>query len=331
MKVVYIGTETVTRVQEHWELFEKEGIHFEERLDIGLEDADGIVAACAGADAVITVVHPFTAEVINRLDASVKAISRIAIGYEIIDVEACTRRGILVSNCPDYGANEVAVHTAALILSAVRKTSYYDKKVRQGCYQKMGYTEGFLPHRLSEQTLGVIGFGRIGQAVASYMKAFGMKILAYDAYLPDDVFRNMDVERADSMEAVLTSADILTFHCPLTKETHHLVNKTNISKMRDGVILVNTSRGPIVEQAALVQGLRTGKITAAGLDVFEKEPFCDQQDELLSFENVVLTPHIAYLSAESSVDLKRKSAEIAIAGAKGEVPYSCVNRRELDR
>lgn len=288
-------------------------------------DDDALAEASVGADAMVTCIRAFPRKVIERLDSSVKAIVRVAMGYDIIDVEAASERGIYVCNIPDYAMEEVAVHQTALILASLRKVVWYDKKVREGEYDHLGYLSGYPARRISALKVGLLGFGRIAKNVAKYMLAMGASVYAYDPFLPEEVFRQHGVCQAKTPEEIFETCDIITPNVPLMESSYHLINADSIAKMKDGVIIVNTGRGPLVDEKALIDGLKSGKVRAAALDVFETEPL-PMDSELLTLPNVIVTPHVAFQTDESFEELQRKAIEYAIEGAKGEIPRGAVNR-----
>ena len=289
------------------------------------EEDEALLEAARGVDAILTSLRPFPRALIERLDGSVKAIVRSAMGYETIDVAAASERGIYVCNVPDYAAEEVAVHQVALLLAVVRKVVLYDRKVREGAYTRNGLNFGPPIHRLSRQCMGLLGFGRIARNVARTMRSFGCRVLAFDPYLEDAVFAELGVERVATKEEIFAQCDMIATNIPLTEESYHIIDAAAIARMKDGVVLVNTGRGALIEEAALVEGLKSGKIRGAGLDVLETEPLA-QDSPLPELENVVLTPHVAYQGVEAYADLQRKSVEYTIAGARGEMPAGAVNR-----
>ena len=217
MKAVVISTPPAINYGGYMYLFEENGIEWE--LVDALEP-DDIVAACKGATVVICSIARFTSEVIERLDDSVKCIIRGAMGFETIDIEAATKRGIMVCNVPDYGVQEVAVMTMTLMLAAIRNVGEYNNLVRQGWWTKMGKRSGHPPHRVSALTLGLMGFGRIAKLTAKYAQAFGMNVMAYDPFLPDQVFEEAGVTRAEESE-LLASADVISMHIPLMERRLH--------------------------------------------------------------------------------------------------------------
>lgn len=331
MRVIYIGTPTVASVGKYKELFKEHDIEYVEYFDIPFDDEDAIVEAAKGAVGIITTVHKIPRSIIERLDDSVKFINRIALGYEIIDVEAACEKGIAVCNVPDYGVQEVAVHTCALMLSAIRKIPMYNALLKTGWWKKIGLQSGHTVKRVSTQCLGLLGFGNIARHVAKYMSGFDMRTIAYDPYLDDSVFKEWGVERAETAEEVYKNADIISIHIPLFKETYHMVDDAAIEKMKDGVTIINTARGELLDSDALLRGLKSGKVRTAALDVVEGEPVGDADAELFKLDNLIVTPHIAYYSESSAEDLQRKGVEIAIDAAKGNIPYACVNKKQITK
>ena len=248
-------------------------------------------------------------------------------GYEIIDVDACSERGILVCNIPDYAMEEVAMHQIALIMALCRKLRHYDHAIRRGEWQKPGYLSGYECRRISSLTIGLLGFGRIAKRVAKAMLAMGAAVCTYDPFLSKETVESYGVQYCATKEEVLEHSDVISPNIPLMESSFHIIDADAIAKMKQDVIIVNTGRGGLVDTEALVAGLESGKIKAAGLDVFENEPFHDTEHPLMKMENVILTPHVAYQSTESSRELEYKSALYAMQGAMGQIPVSAVNRK----
>lgn len=326
MKVVFLASKlTGITLEKYWYIFKDNNIDFELSYTT---DEDEIVKISKTTDVFLTSIAPFAANLIERLDERVKGIVRIAIGYDIIDVEAASKRGIIVCNIPDYCTEEVAVHTMSLILDSIRKNTMYNNAIKRGEWIKQTLILGHTPRRLSQMTLGIMGFGNIAKNVAKYAKGFGMNVVSYDPFIPEDVFNEFGVKKVTTDE-LYEVADVITVHIPLFKETYHLLNKDSFAKMKEGVVIVNTARGPLVSEEDLKEALKSGKVAAAGLDVFETEPISDPDYELFKFENVVVTPHIAYHSFEAFEDLQKKSVVSAVNICKGEVPYNTVNKSAL--
>lgn len=280
-----------------------------------------------GHEAIVTF-FPLREAEINALSDSVKGIVVTSIGYDNIDVATANKRGIMVCNIPDYCTEEVALHSVTLILASLRNLCLYDKTIREGKWKTRSMVCGRPHHRLSTMTMGFMGFGRIGQKVAQMMSGFGVKFIAYDPYLPEAVFTSMNVERAETPDEIYEKADILSVYMLLNDETYHLIGKESIAKMKDDVILVNTARGALFDLESITEGLKTGKIGAAGIDVWENEPV-PVDHPILKDDNVIVTPHCAYFSIEANEDLRKKSLMTAVNICKGEVPYNCVNKKAL--
>lgn len=287
-----------------------------------------VVRACRGADAVFTILTPFPKEVIEALDSTVRAIVVAAMGYDHVDVAAAEKRGIIVSNVPDYAVQEVAVHQMALMLSALRKINIYNRIVHEGRWTEPDFVSGYPVHRLSSLTYGLLGFGKISRLVAKYTLAFGMRVIAYDPFIPKDFMEEAGVICAKDAYEVFQSADIISPNVPLADELRYMIDEQAIDAMKDGVIIVNTGRGALIRESALIEGLKKGRIGAAALDVFETEPFCDRNNPLMEMENVILTPHIAYQTEESEKEVMERAIDAVILAAGGKEPADVVKLKE---
>ena len=285
-----------------------------------------IADIAADADAVGVIARKTDGSVMDLLKKC-RLLVRYGIGYDCISVPDATARSIAVCNIPDYCVQEVAVHAFGMILNCCRKISLLDRRLHNRIWNG---NYGYPINRLSGLRLGIIGLGNIGRQLADYIKPLGMEIHAYDPYISDDIFEKSGVKQA-SFDEVLAECDIISIHCPLNEETRHLINRESIAKMKDGVILINTARGSIISLDDITEALKSGKIKAAGLDVFEGEPDVPMGHPIFSCENAVLTPHYAYNSEESAIELHEKVAKAVIDVLGGELPYNCVNRRELRR
>lgn len=280
-----------------------------------------------GHNAVITF-FPLKEEQINVLADSVKGIVVTSIGYDNIDVSAANKRGIMVCNIPDYCTEEVAVHSVTLVLASLRNLCLYDRSVREGKWNSRSMVCGRPHHRLSTMTMGFMGFGRIGQKVAKMMAGFDVKFIAYDPYLPESVFKSMNVERAVSPDDIYEKSDIIAVFMLLNDETYHLIDRKSIAKMKDDVIIINTARGALFDIDSITEELKSGKIGAAGIDVWETEPV-PADHPILKDDNVIATSHCAFFSIEANLELRKKSLMTAVNICKGEVPYNCVNKKPL--
>lgn len=287
-----------------------------------------LIAACSGAGAVLLNQAPMTAEVIAALPEC-RVISRYGIGYDNVDVEAAAAAGIWVTNVPGYCTEEVAEHALGLLLSCVRAIPARDRLVRQG-----GWNLNAPVKRVSGTTLGIVGFGATGRAF--WEKARGLnfsRVLVADPRAEaklaalDGAHEGAYLKKTEAapFEEVLRRADFISFHVPLNETTRHCVNAQSIALMKDGVILVNTSRGAVIDEAALAAALAGGKVAAAGLDVFEHEPFLPEHP-FLTLPNAVLSDHGAYYSAESVSELKTRTALNAREVLEGRIPRTPVNK-----
>lgn len=281
---------------------------------------EDVVRACKGADVVWVVYAKLSRLVIQSL-RKCKAIVRYGIGIDMIDVQAATEHGIMVANVPGYCVNEVAVHTVALILNCARKITLYDESVR---HRRQWNPEIAVPiSRLKAKTLGLVGFGKIAQAVVPIVKGFDFLILAHDPYMEESLFRRYGVSPV-GFDDLLKSSDFISIHIPLTRETKHMIGERELKLMKRTTFLINTARGEIIEEQVLHKALTHHWIAGAALDVLQQEP-PTKDNPLLDLENVIITPHAASYSEESFGEMYRKVAEQTISILKGKCPQYLVN------
>jgi phosphoglycerate dehydrogenase-like enzyme len=247
---------------------------------------------------------------------------RAGIGYDVIDVDAATAAGIWVANVPDYCVDEVADHAMLLLMAAWRRLPELEAVWHAGTWVNSSLVPPV--NRARGRRLGIVGFGRIGQAVARRARGFGFEVIAHDPVVSDDVIRAAEVEPV-GLDDLFATSDAVSLHCPLTDETRHLVGVERLARVRPGFVLVNTSRGGLVDLAALDEALEDGRVAAAGLDVLEDEPAPDLSRGLFKRPNVLLTPHLAWYSLESRRDLALQAAEEAFRYISGERPRNLVN------
>ena len=291
-----------------------------ELLKPDCDSEEALRRAVAEADVVISQYRPLPARVIEAMRRA-KGIIRCGIGYDIVDVEAATRRRLWVVNVPDYCLEEVATHALALILALTRKVRQADAAVRQGRWENT-HLHPIYPLRGS--TLGLLGFGKIPRALATLARGFPWKMLASDPWVEEAIAHNLGVELTDR-QSLFERADFLSIHLPLSPHTRHSVGKAELNAMKRTAYLVNTSRGEILDEPALVEALQSGQIAGAGLDVFATEPL--PEDHLLrQMPNVILTPHIAWYSESSMQTLRTRVAQEAVRLARGEKPQCPVNQ-----
>jgi D-3-phosphoglycerate dehydrogenase len=290
---------------------------------------DEVIEAARDADAIIAQYATVGARAIAALRRC-RVIARYGTGVDIVDVDAASRHGILVTNVPnDWCENEVADHAMALLLAAARKICEYDQATRAGAWR---WQSGYPIHRLRGSTLGLLSFGAIAQAIAARAAGFGMRIIAHDPYQPDPDIVAKGVAPA-SFGELLEHADYLVIQAPLTKETHHLIGEAELRQMKPTAFLINTARGPIVSDDALYRGLREGWIAGAALDDIEEEP-AKQRDwkpdnPLFTLPGVILTPHAAYYSQEAIHTVRDFAAREVVRVLTGQRPLSPVNADEL--
>ena len=281
-----------------------------------------ILEAAKDADAVLLNKSFLTREILEHC-TRLKFISVIATGYNTVDVQAAKQLGILVSNVPSYGTAAIGQHAIALLLELTNHVAYHDGEVRKGRHGGEGdwCFWDYPSIELENKTMGIVGLGRIGQSVANVALAFGMRVLACDSVKYEEMKRK-GICYVD-MDTLLTSSDVISLHCPLFEETKKLINRESIAKMKNGVYLINNSRGALVDEEALVEALRSGKIAAAGLDALAEEP--PQADHpLLQLSNCVVTPHISWAALECRQRLVRSAIENLRAFLSG-APVNVVN------
>jgi len=277
-------------------------------------------AALKSVDALFpTVTDKVTAEVLGVDGRRAKLIANFGVGFNNIDVEAAKKHGLVVTNTPEVLTDCTADLAMTLLLMAARRAGEGERHVRGKAWTGWRPTH-MLGTKVTGKTLGLLGFGRIGRAVAHRAHhGFGMKIIFHDPYPPPEPeIKALAAEARDSAEAVLREADFVTLHCPALPETRHLINAKTLGLMKKSAILINTARGDVVDEAALVEALKSGTIASAGLDVFEREP--QVTEALLSMENVVLLPHLGSATTETRVAMGMKVIENAQAFFAGKAP-----------
>jgi glyoxylate reductase len=265
---------------------------------------------------------------------SLKVISNIAVGYDNIDIAAATQSGIMVTNTPGVLTETTADLTFALLLGAARRLPEADQYIRAGLFKNWQLMQPHMGVDIYEKTLGIIGMGAIGQAVAKRAgKGFGMRVIYYSSSRKEGAEKEYDAEFVE-FDKLLSLSDFISIHVPLTEKTKHMFSTLEFKAMKNTALLINTSRGPVVDEAALVEAIKNGQIRGAALDVFEKEP--KVHPELVKMkENVVLTPHIGSASIETRLRMAKMAAMNMVEGLKGNPPPNLVNehvdfRKETD-
>lgn len=295
---------------------------FQAKLDHFTTNGDPIKIreAVRGVKAVLVREMPISAETISAMQEC-EIIVRYGVGVDNIDLAAARERHIYVSNVPDYGTHAVSDHAVALMLAVARRIVQRDHAVRDGAWN-IGAAEPI--HSFYGKTLGLVGYGRIGRLFHQKAAVFGFeKVLVYDPFLKD-VPGDVDVV---GLETLCQQADVISLHTPLTKDNYHLLNATRLDILKPTAIIINTSRGGLIDEDALINALQTKKLFGAGLDVYESEP-PKQNHPLFSLDNVVLTDHTAWYSQESLYELQKKAAQEVARVFSGDSPLSWVNRWE---
>ena len=282
-----------------------------------VREEDDLIRSCQEADGLINQYALLTRRVLENLPRC-KVVARYGVGVDSIDLKAATDLGIIVANVPDYCIDEVASHTVAMILTLARKTAFFDRKVKSNQWD---FRQGVPIDRIQGKTLGLIGCGRIGFEVAKRISAFGVKVLAFDPYIQKV---EEGIELTD-LETILKKSNFISIHCPLNESTRHLIDEKEFQKMERKPFLINTSRGPIISEKALIKALEEGRISGAGLDVLETEP-PDSRNPMLKMENVIFSPHVGFYSVESISELKRRTAKNVVDVLMGRQPRYVVNR-----
>lgn len=284
---------------------------------------DAIVRAARTADAVLVTYAKITGDMIREM-TQCRIISRFGIGVDNVDIGAATAAGIVVTKVPDYCIDEVSDHAMALLLALVRKVPFSTARVHAGEWSM----PSVVPiHRLRGSTLGLVGFGRIPQLVAPKARSFGVNVIASDPFVPKEVMAQAGVAPV-TLDELIERSDYVSIHAPLTSETRHLFNADVFRRMKPTAYLINTARGPLVDEHALVDALAAGRIAGAALDVVEQEPPAPGSP-LLTCANLILTPHTGFYSEESLVDLQTKATEEVVRVLGGQAPLNPVNPEVL--
>lgn len=319
-----------TGADAHWHVFRERSGGWRAIADELVTNADALVVWHEAS---------MDRQVIERLKLC-KVIVRAGVGFDHIDLEAAASAGIPVCNTPDYGTSEVADHALALLLTLTRGVTAYHEHLRQDPVGNYHFSRAPLVRRIRGRVMGIVGLGRIGTATALRAKAFGMRVMAYDPYLPSGTEIALGVERVDSLQTLLSASDVVSLHTPLTEETRGMIDASALKVMKDDAILINTARGGIVDTTALLAGLTAGDIDGAGLDVLPQEPpprddpmvrcYADLDRSGLK-DRLVVTPHGAWCSPESQTDARRLSAETAMLYLQQGRLRNLVNEAELRR
>lgn len=320
MKIVVLDGYILNPGDLTWEALEALGdTRVYDRTSYNPNDIDLIIERSKDADAILINKTPITREVLDNLP-NLKYIGVLATGYNVVDIEAAKERGIVVTNIPTYGTDAVAQMVFALLFELTNHVSEHNKSVKEGqwstipdwCFWNKPLME------LSGKTIGIIGYGRIGQKVGQIAQAFGMKVLA-NANNPRKELENENMKYTD-LDQLYKQSDVISLHCPLTDDTKNMINKDSISKMKDGVIIINTSRGPLIVEEDLAGALELGKVKGAGLDVVNKEPI-ELDNPLLKLDNCIITPHIAW----APIEARSRLMDIAVDNLRAFIANNPIN------
>lgn len=284
------------------------------------KNEDAIIEQAAKADALLVQYAAITERVLSQLPKC-RGIVRYGVGIDNIDLAAATRYGIPVANVPDYGLTDVADHTMALLLTVARKIVYLNQTVKAG---QWNYKMAQPLYRLQGKKLGIVAFGHIARLVAERARPFGMQIQVFDPFLSADIASKYGVEPVD-FDTLVTTSDYIVIHAPANQSTFHLFNREVFRRMKNNLILINTARGTIIDEEALVEALQAGYIAGAGLDVTEVEPL-PANSSLLTLDNLIITPHAAWYTEEAQQSLQMKAAQDVVRILSGQLPLNLLNR-----
>lgn len=289
-----------------------------EQNTFSLEELMEIIPSC---DALFACLNPCRKDMLDK-GVRLKAVSNMGVGYDNIDWKYATEKKIAVVNTPNSVTAPTADLTMALILNVMRQVTYYDRRLRtEGTFATELFFDGST--HIEGKTLGLIGFGRIGKAVAKRALSFGMKIAYYDPF-PASKQSELELEAIYMpLDELLAKADVISLHLPYTPQVHHLIDGESFKKMKESAYLINAARGPIVEEAALIEALQNKRIRGAALDVYEFEP--KVSDDLKMLNNVVLTPHIGTMACEARMNMAKEALRGLVGVLSGEHPYNVIN------
>ena len=279
---------------------------------------DDIINTCKDADVLLVQWAPVTRRVLEALP-NVKCIVRYGVGVNNFDLEAAKDLGVMACNVPNFCLDEVSDHAVTLAMALVRRVIHNHNQIMKGGWDISDFRPMPAPCQMK---VGLVSFGNIAQKAAKKFQAFGFEVMAYDPFLPQELFDKYNVKNVD-FDTLCAESDVISLHCPLVPATTGIINKDSIAKMKDRVVIVNTSRGPVVKEADLIEALQSGKVVGAGLDVFEVEPL-PADSPLLKMDNVILTGHAASVSENAVYLLQRNAAMAAVEFLQGKVPSAAL-------
>jgi len=289
-------------------------------------DAETLTAAAADVDLIIVSCFTKIPAAVIENAGRLKAVLKYGVGVDNIDLNAATRKGILVVNCPEYGSNTIAEHAFALMIGLAKKLVRIDKLTREKLW--LWPEPELMGTELQEKTIGLIGFGKIGCAMARMTSGFGMHAVVYDPYVPAEQIKAGHAEPV-SLDELLSVSDVVSIHCVLTPETEKLIGATELEKMKPSAFLIDVSRGAIIDDTALIRALQENRIAGAGLDVFAEEPLTPE-NPLLQMENVILTPHLAWYTREAFDRLAQETLQRVLEIFDGKIPHNIKNPEVIE-
>jgi D-3-phosphoglycerate dehydrogenase len=304
-------------VEQERAVFEENGYDFEW---LHCKTQEEVIKNCQGAEVLLNQYVRMDKTIFEALP-TVKCVIRYGVGYDNINLEDASKYGVQACNIPDYGTREVANHALAMMMTLVRKIALSNKLIRNGIWD---YQKGIPIFRLSDCTVGICGMGRIGTVFANSVRALGCKVIAYDIEYQSTSREFPDFVEFVSFEEMIERSDIISIHCPLNEQTYHSFSKKEFDVMKDSTYIINVSRGGIIDEDALLDALKNNKIAGAGIDVVEHEPM-QSNNPLLAFDNFIISPHTAWYSEQSALELKKKTAEEAVRFLKRENLHYPVN------
>jgi len=302
-----------------------------DRINVELVSAKGkteeeFIATINDADGILNMYYPISRRLMEHMPRC-KIIARYGVGVDNIDISAATELGIMVTNVPRYCINEASDHTLAFLLCLARKIDFLNLSVHSGIWD---FKISQPIYRLQGKVLGLVGFGKIGQEVCKKASVFGLKILVYDPYIDDETIKRYQCERVP-FDFLLTHSDFISIHCPLTEETKRMLSYKEFERMKRHAFLINTSRGGIVDNEALYKALEEKTIAGAAIDVIENVPPLSSDHPLLKLDNLLITPHSAWYSEESIVELRRTAVQEVVRVLNGQDPLSLVNPKVKEK
>lgn len=295
-----------------------------EIIHVGATDTLAAREAVRGADAVMVTIQPVPADLIASMERC-RIIARVGTGLDAIDLNAATQHGIWVTYVPDYSIDEVSTHTLTLLLAQARGLAPLLRATQAGKWD----SSGVYVRRLQGQVLGLVGCGRIGLATAAKGRGVGLEVIAYDPYANADTLAAAGVGAVD-LPTLLRDSDFISLHTPLTRDNRHIIDAAALAQMKPSAYLINTARGPLIDEAALLNAVRAGTIAGAALDVLSEEPPA-ADNPLLHEPHILITPHVAWYSEAAKVDVRRRGAEEVVRVLRNEAPRAPVNRVEARR